>query len=362
MMDLVELSERYWDELSSTLDQDQRRAFKAMMNCRQQSAGGSYYACTSCGHVHYHCRSCGNRFCSRCQNHRASQWLHRQKQRLLPCPYFMVTFTLSSSLRAIPRWRRKEMFDALFMASSQALKEMCKDRLGGECGMIGVLHTHGRDLCYHPHIHYIVPGLVLNSQEKLLRVIKKNYLVNNKALGALYRGKFLAALTEHKIGFQSSLYAKKWNVDCRSVGQGLHALEYLSRYLMRGVVSEQSLSEKEDKVRLRYKDSQTKRMDSKDFGPVEFLQRLAQHVLPRGFHRVREYGFLAPAAKKKLFLMQNLLEVKIPNDPPPKLPALRCSLCQGIMLPIGRVISEGRLKQESLVSVGARSPPIVSIS
>ncbi|EDM28676.1 transposase [Lentisphaera araneosa HTCC2155] len=103
-------------------------------------------------------------------------------------------------------------------------------------------------------------------------------------------------------------------------------------------------------------------MDSKDFGPVEFLQRLAQHVLPRGFHRVREYGFLAPAAKKKLFLMQNLLEVKIPNDPPPKLPALRCSLCQGIMLPIGRVISEGRLKQESLVSVGARSPPIVSIS
>lgn len=358
MIDLVELSEKYWGELSSTLDNDQKRAFKAMMNCSQQSAGGSYYACTNCGHVHYHCRSCGNRFCNRCQNHRASLWLHRQKQRLLPCPYFMVTFTLPASLRAIPRYRRKEMFDALFMASSQALKEMCQDRLRGDCGMIGVLHTHGRDLCYHPHIHYIVPGLVLNSQEKLLRVIKKNYLVNNTALSKLYRGKFLAALTELEIGFQSSLYGKDWNVDCRPVGQGLPALEYLSRYLMRGVVSEKSLSAEENTVRLRYKDSKTKRMDSKEFEPKEFLQRLAQHVLPRGFHRVREYGFLAPAAKKKLFLMQNLLEVKIPNEPPPELPALRCSICQGIMLPIGQVSRRRTLKQESLVSIGARSPPM----
>ena len=221
---------------SGQLDTNQFRCFHALSICRRAEAGGSFYTCLSCGFEHYQYHSCGNRFCPTCQNHKTSLWLYRQKQRLLNCTYFMVTFTLHAQLRQVPREDRAEFFKAFFTCSSQVMKQMVKDRLKGELGMIGVLHTHGRDLCYHPHIHYIIPAVILDKTKSQIRILTSKFFLHNRSLANLFRGKFLNALTELLISFPTHLYGKQWNVDCRPVGQGLGALKYLSSYLMRGVV------------------------------------------------------------------------------------------------------------------------------
>ena len=360
MIRIAELIERHQDFLyNGWLDTDQFRALQSLRICRTAEAQGALYGCDNCESVRFIYHSCGHRFCPNCQNYKTTLWLHRQKSRLLPCDYFMITFTLPAELRQVPRQDRHKFYDAFFECSSAAIKELAMDRLKGTPGMIGVLHTNGRNLSFHPHIHYIVPATVLNKDEKCIKKIKAKFFLHQQVLANIFRGKFLCKLKELNIPFPGYLYGRKWQADCDLKGNGLNALEYLSRYLIKGPVSQKALSYTADgKVKLRYKASGTKKMTDIIFDEKTFLKKLVQHVLPKGFHRIREYGFLAPAGKKMLLRLQLILNVKLPDEEVPDPPQVICPCCQSSMTLILRKVETAWVRR---MVKKARSPPNIFV-
>jgi len=324
------------------LDDQQRKAFNAAGLCHTSDGGGSLYACDDCHKPEYRTHSCGNRFCPTCQNHLSTRWLERQKSRLLGTETFMLTVTLPKQLRNIPRSRQAEFYTTFFNCASAAIKELIADRLGGTTGLYGVLHTNTRRLDYHPHIHFIIPGLIINREEKTCKTITSGFLLKTKPLAKLFRGKMLAGLKQLGIYFPGYLYAKEWVIHCQSVGSGEHACEYLSRYLFRGVISEKNLKREENgDISYTYQDRETKQWKKLRKSPEDFLSLLKRHVLPKGFRRLREYGFLAPAAKKTLALLRVLTQSPSVENPPEKekyQPECRC--CKGKMSLLVRGVSE----------------------
>ncbi len=135
-----------------------RRALRDMAQCRTPAMGGHLYYCTDCDDMHYQYHSCQNRHCPQCQHQLGEQWLDRQRDLLLPVPYFMVTFTLPAALREVARQHQKVVYNILFRTAAKALQQLAWDPryVGGQIGMVGVLHTWGRNLSYHPHIHFLV--------------------------------------------------------------------------------------------------------------------------------------------------------------------------------------------------------------
>lgn len=316
------------------LDDQQRKSFHAAEICRTGDAGGSLYACEDCPQLEYRYHSCGNRFCPACQNHLSTRWLERQKSRLLKGETFMLTVTLPKQLRNVPRYRLAEFYKIFFDCASAAIKELIADRLGGECGFFGVLHTHARNLDYHPHIHFVIPGLVINKKEQTCETITSGFLLKTKPLAKLFRGKILQALADENFSFPGYLYAKEWVIHCKSVGSGEHACEYLSRYLFRGVISESKLKlEANGDVTYSYKDSNTKQWKKLRKSSLAFLRLLKRHVLPKGFRRLREYGFLAPAAKKTMTRLRILTRSLMLVEPSPKKEPYqpKCPYCTGPM-------------------------------
>ena len=316
---------------SGQLDNDQFKALNCMRICRTAEAQGALYSCDKCESFKFVPHSCGHRFCPHCQNYKTTLWLHRQKSRLLLCDYFMITFTLPSEFRKVPRKDLRAFYNAFFDCTSAAIKELAQDKLKGSPGMVGVLHTNGRSLNSHAHIHYIVPAIVLNKDESTLKKVSAKFFLHQQVLANLFRGKFLRKLKELEIPFPGYLYGRNWQADCDIKGNGKNVLEYLSRYLIKGVVSPKALSEVNGEINLRYKNSQTKKMTNMQFDDETFLKRLVQHVLPKGLRRVREYGFLAPAGKKMLQKLQLLLQVKLPDEPLPEPPKVTCPCCKETM-------------------------------
>jgi len=136
------------------------RAMRAIEQCRTAALGGQVYTCPQCERVAYRYHSCRNRHCPQCQHQQAQHWLAQQQQFLLPVPYFLLTFTLPAELRKFARQHQRLIYDLLFRASAAATQQLARDPrfLGGQVGMVGVLHTWTRDLRYHPHVHYLVPA------------------------------------------------------------------------------------------------------------------------------------------------------------------------------------------------------------
>jgi hypothetical protein len=137
-----------------------RRAMRDITACRTEVMGGHVYTCPPCDHTAYFYHSCRNRHCPQCQGDKAQQWLIRQEAMRIPVPYFLLTFTLPSELRPLARSRQKLFYNLLFRASAAAAQALAQDPrlLGGSIGMVGILHTWGRDLSYHPHVHFLVPA------------------------------------------------------------------------------------------------------------------------------------------------------------------------------------------------------------
>ena len=164
MIELAEIFRRYGpqyrQQYGDRMPSSHLEAMKAIEACRTEALGGHIYFCDHCEETQYSYRSCKNRHCPKCQNDTAEQWLQKQRAFLLPEPYFMVTFTLPASLRALALRHQKLIYDLLFRTSAAALQELAYDRrfVGGQIGMMGVLHTWGRNLAFHPHVHYLVPG------------------------------------------------------------------------------------------------------------------------------------------------------------------------------------------------------------
>jgi len=338
MIRLASLARQYQAAFLSSyqykITSEHAQALKALIHCRTPACGEMQYDCEPCQQKQIFCHSCGHRSCPQCQHRTNSQWLAKQQQKLLPVHYFMVTLTLPYELRIFVWQHQKAAYSAIFNAATETLNQFAKNdkQLLGKLGMTAVLHTHSRRLEYHPHLHVLIPAGSINSSQTLWREKNLAYLFNGRALSAVFRAKFLAQIKAAKLNIPKTL-PKKWIVQCQSVGRGEPALKYLSRYLYRGVITEKNILKHQDgNVTFRYKDSQTGAWKTRTETAVKFLWLVLQHVLPKGFRRTRDYGFLHGNAKPLLRKIQLVLKVTLEHLRQPDKKEHLCPCCHNQMI------------------------------
>jgi hypothetical protein len=320
-----------------------RVALDALAACRTDALGGHVYTCAACATRRYSYHSCKNRHCPTCQQGQREAWLARQQDLLLPVPYFLITFTLPPALRDLARRHQRQLYTLLFQASATALQHLAQDPrfLGGQIGLLGVLQTWTRDLRFHPHIHYLVPARALASDGTLRRPRNPAFLVPVKALAILFRAKLRAALRQTALYGQvaPTTWRQAWVVDCRGVGSGAAALKYLAPYIFRVALSNNRIvSVQDERVTFRYRDGETKQLCSCTLAALTFLGRFLQHVLPKGFVKVRYYGLFSRRQRANLaHIRQHLAQTQSIVAPAPSAepaasflavpPVVRCPVC-----------------------------------
>ena len=228
----------------------------------------------------------------------------------------MITFTLPAQFRELAWQHQRTLYALLFECAWDTVRTFSQNdrQLQGSPGAVAVLHTHSRRLDYHPHVHLVMPAAALDAQKRLWRTKTgsangSRYLFNHRALAKVFRAKLLAALCREGLPLPCH-HPEKWVVDCKCVGSGEKALVYLGRYLYRGVIQEKDILSCEDgQVRFRYRDSTTGKMAVRTVNGATFLWLLLQHVLPKGFRRARNFGFLHPNSKRLIALLQVVLKV-----------------------------------------------------
>ncbi|MBI3147173.1 MAG: transposase, partial [Betaproteobacteria bacterium] len=307
----------------------------AIRRCRSAASPLMQVQCSGCAHQTVVPHSCGHRHCPHCQHQESQQWLERQLQRRVPAEYFLITFTLPAELRPVAFAQQRVFYEALIGSAWATLHTFSqKDRqLQGTPGAIAVLHTQTRALDYHPHVHLLMPAAAVDAKHQRWRTksSKKSYLFNHKALAKVFRAKLLAALAAAGLHLPAR-YPKAWVVDCKAVGSGDKALIYLGRYLYRGVIREDDiLACREGQVSFRYREGKSGRVQVRTLPGPQFLWLVLQHVLPKGFRRARNFGFLHPNCKRLIALLQLLLEcapvaVWIKPRPP-----ILCPCCGAVM-------------------------------
>jgi len=340
-MELSSIINQYYDtfmiKYAGTVLPGHLKAMNAICSCRTPDSGELYVQCPDCHHGQWHPLSCGHRSCPQCQNHEASQWIDRQQVKLLPVPYFLVTFTLPYQLRPLTWHHQKKVYSILFLCVSSTLKDfgLNPKNLGAEIGMTMVLHTHNRKLDFHPHMHVVVPGGGVDKRRRQWKKKKGKHLFNHEAMAKVFRARFLAALNEAGLSIPQSV-SPKWVVDCSHVGKGITALKYLSRYLYRGVISEKNIiSNQNGRVTFKYIESKTGNTRYRTLKGEDFLHLIMQHVLPKGFRRVRDYGFLHGNAKKLLSLVQLILHICLKEIKQRPRPVFKCPHCKTPMVIVG---------------------------
>lgn len=351
MIELADVLARHWpayeQRFGNKLLSSQRAAVRAILCCRTPQLGGQTYRCGDCGHTHFAYHSCSHRACPKCGNAEAADWSARQKTRLLPgVPYFLVTFTVPAELRTVIRSHQKKLYALLFRESATTLQEVAASpkRLGAELGMLGVLHTWSRQLVYHPHIHYVVAGAGLTADGlRWKRVASNKFFLPEKVLARRFRNRLRRTLAPNPELYSASrrtaVWRADWVVDSMAVGSGEAALRYLSAYVYKTALSSaRILADDERGVTFRFRRSDDGSWQTLTLAPLEFVRRFLQHVLPRGFQRVRSYGWLAPAAKRKWQRIEALLDWKRPEPPPSQpLPAPECPHCRKPMALVERL-------------------------
>jgi hypothetical protein len=330
----------YRAQYAETMLPSQERALTALRDCRSSVSPSMLAKCPECDHRVLVPHSCGHRGCPRCQHHESQQWLERQLKRQVPASYFLVTFTLPEALRPLARAHQRLVYDLMSRCAWQTLQRFARNdrQLQGEAGAIGVLHTHSRRLDYHPHVHLAMPAAAIDPKRKLWRTKRskkrRSYLFSHKALAKVFRAKLLQALAQEGLPLPD-VGATPWVVDCRCVGNGEKALVYLGRYLYRGVIQEKDILACDNGlVTFRYCHGKTRQSKTRTLPGAQFLALVLQHVLPKGFRRARNFGFLHPNSKRSIALLQFLLGVQRSPEATwrkPR-PAIRCSCCGAEMI------------------------------
>jgi len=313
-----------------------------LKTCRTASQGYHLYQCSNenCGRYHYRYHSCRNRHCPQCGSFQKQQWIEDRTGELLPTHYFHVVFTLPHSLNSIVAGNRKQLLKLLFDASSRTLLRFAKDSryLGATPGILSVLHTWGQQLSFHPHVHCIVSsgGLVetgINTQWKNSIRNSRNFLFPVKALSAVFRAKFLQGLKQlakrkeiivtDEMGFHSllnKLWQWPWMVYAKKpFGGPQQVIAYLGRYTHKTAITNHRIKQVDEQLQTvsflyrDYADSNTEKLMTL---PVqEFIRRFEQHILPKGFTRIRSYGYLCNRGRADR--MKRIIKtMNIPSHPP----------------------------------------------
>ncbi len=334
-IEIADIFNQYGHQLSG-ISTASHKVIVAITACRTERLGKHVQECESCHHQEISYNSCRNRHCPKCQFMTRVNWVSKREEELLPVKYFHVVFTLPSELNPLILRNKAELYDLLFKASSDTLKEVArrKKNMGAELGFIGVLHTWGQNLMDHPHIHYIVPGGGLN-QNKWVEA-KPKYLLPVKILSQVFKAKFLSGLeklydaVELKLTGQIEELAevgkfkelmitcarKPWVVYAKQPFHGpKQVISYLGQYTHRIAISNHRLIKiEDDRVHFKYRDSRDgNKSKVMSLDALEFMRRFLLHVLPRGYVRIRHFGLLASRSKKEnIELIRTLLAAVAP--------------------------------------------------
>lgn len=368
-LSLAEVLREHWEsyalEHRAHLASAHYRAVRRVLACRTPELGGRRYRCDDCGKYHYAYHSCNHRNCPQCGALDQQIWSARQEAKLLPVPYFMITFTVPAELRPLCKAHPGELYDLIMKESAAALQDVIATKLGGTAGFTGAFHTWGRQMQHHPHYHIIIPGLAFDKGTgTLIHPSKDDFLVHYHPLADRFRTRLERALIEEHPGFlkefqleASAIFTpdKKWVSHVKAVGRGKTALRYLARYVQRSAFHPKRLLgyNAEGKILLEWFCSDTGQRGVMKLAPAEFIRRWLIHVLPKGFTRVRHYGYLSSAAKATRLKIRLLLgELGEPLPKLPELEAFRCAECGGLL----------RFVSEIARSTPSRGPPLPRIT
>lgn len=295
---------------------EQRKAAWCIQACRTPALGGRKYQCQKCGKEHRVYHSCRNRHCPVCQLRESYRWLEAQEARLLPVSYFHVVFTLASELHTVFRYNRQRLYGLLMSTAAEVLQRFGQDPqwLGARTGFVGLLHTWGQQMVFHPHAHFIVPQGGIDARGRWVWPKKKldgKFLFPVVAVSQVFQGTLLARLeklwiskelefpdeqSQSRFGDTLRLAASKaWEVYAQRPFAGPQAiLKYLGKYTHRVAISEQRLVSMDAQgVQIEYKDYRQGGQKRKlQLSGTDFVGRFLEHVLPRGFRKIRQYGFL----------------------------------------------------------------------
>jgi hypothetical protein len=330
MIRLADIVARYAPELlerhGHSLLPGQLKALTDFGLCRGAGAPKMQLSCDGCDESVWLPHSCGNRHCPHCQAHESQRWIDKQLQKLVPGEYFMVTFTLPSEFRKLAWNHQRELYELVIRNAWDTVNTFSHNdkKLRGAAGAVAVLHTHNRQLDFHPHVHLIIPAVAFDAERRLWRSKSGGYLFDHTALAIVFRAKMLDGIRRAGLKLPAR-HPAEWVVDCKAVGAGGQALVYLGRYLYRGVLPEKNIvSDQDGKVTFLYRDSKTKKWVTRALNGVEFLGKILLHILPKGFRRARNFGFLHHNSK----LVQLVQLIKRVFVPPPKArPVPACPCC-----------------------------------
>jgi len=343
---LAALLQAHWPayraQFGKSIPAEQYAAVRAILRCRTPALGGQRYRC-ACGQEHFAYHSCNHRACPQCGRDDAALWLEQQRTRLLPVPYFLVTLTVPEELREPIRAAMTMWYGALLKEGAGALQDLAADpkHLGAELGLTALLQTWTRDLRYHPHVHLLVPGGGLTANGlRWVRVKDREFLVPQVKLAARFKGRLKAWLQTQPALFKqvpAKVWWRKWVADVQAVGSGEAALKYLANYLCKPPLHETQIGHwDEQSVTFGYRANGGEAKQEKVSGR-EFVRRFLQHVLPKGFQRVRHYGWLGAAAQAKRERIHALLDwhAPAPQLTPARSSAPQCPCCGKAMVLIG---------------------------
>jgi len=351
---------------------NQFKVMSAIERCRTAALGGHVARCADCAHEHIAYNSCRNRHCPKCQAGAAKAWLAAREAELLPVRYFHLVFTLPKPIADIAHQNKREIYNLLMRASADTVIKIAADpkHLGARIGITSGLHTWGSAMTHHPHVHMIVPGGGLSKDGAKWIACRKNFFLSVRVLSRLYRRLILEGLAKlHDAGklhffgdhvdlidktvfddFLEPLRKIDWVVYAKEPFAGPSAvLAYLSRYTHRVAISNSRLIRMDDHdVTFRVKDYRLKgagRHTTMTLATAEFIRRFLIHVLPRGQHRIRHYGFYGNGNRAaNITRIRQLLGAKTPDqsrhdddshsnsDERPRVLALPCPCCGGQLI------------------------------
>ena len=356
----------------SRLTWQQLKVLRAIEHCRTAALGGHLDRCSGCGHRAISYNSCRNRHCPKCLTNARDRWLADRQKELLNVGYFHVVFTLPHELSRLALHNQKVVYQLLFQASAETLLEIAADpnHLGAQIGFLSVLHTWGQNLQHHPHIHCVIPAGGLSPDgTRWIHPRCNAFFLPVKVLSRVFRGKFVAglkrALRRGELLFPGSLKAlegektfaaflrklfrKDWVVYAKPpFGGPEHVLHYLARYTHRVAISNHRLIQLTDgQVTFRWRDyAHGGKKRKMTITADEFLRRFLLHVLPKGFVRIRFFGFLANRRRQSQFTQcqQLLAALQEPRSHPspvqPMISTWSCPLCGGTMVVVERLTAQ----------------------
>jgi len=380
-----EHADAYRQACGGVVSSARERVMRRLTACRTAALGGHVESCDHCGYERIAYNSCRDRHCPKCQASARAEWVDAREGDLLPVPYFHVVFTVPPAIAAIALQNKKVVYGILMRAAADTLLQIAADpkHLGAEIGVLAVLHTWGQTLVHHPHVHCLVPGGGLDGDRRRWIACRPGFFLPVAVLSDVFRGKFLAALRQAfargELKFQGGLepladpdhfarrlkstYDHRWVVYSKPpFGGAGPVLRYLARYTHRvAIANSRIVAMSEGTVSFRYKDyAHGGRQRTMTLTGVEFLRRFLQHVLPRGFVKIRSYGFLANSVRAcRLTACRAVLGVAAPaavrqaGEAAPSSSCRRCPACK-----VGTLVVGERLPPFSLRLLRPRSPPV----